>query len=94
MESASGFGVLDLELLRKILDAYELKTLYAAMGWFLDRFQETFFVPDRLLSELHERRPRSPIYLPHRTRGGTLVAPWNLVLPDNVVRPGEPDADA
>jgi len=92
VESASGFGVLDLELLRAVLDAYGLKTLFAAVGWFLDRFRETFFVPDRFLSELRERRPHSPVYLPSKARGGTLVSEWSLVLPDNVLRLGEPNA--
>jgi len=92
VESASGFGVLDLELLTAVLDAYGLKTLCAAVGWFLDRFRETFFVPDQFLRDLRGRRPRSPIYLPSNARGGTLVPEWNLVLPDNVLRLSAPDA--
>ena len=83
--SASGFGVLDLELLGRLLDAYRFKTLYAAVGWFLQSFQETFFVPNELLSQLREHRPRRPVYLPRRDRGGTLVAEWNLVLPRSVL---------
>lgn len=93
VESASGFGVLDLKLLMAVLDAYDLKTLCAAVGWFLDRFRETFFVPDQLLRDLRERRPRSPTYLPSSFRGGALVPEWNLVLPQAVLRLSEPDAD-
>lgn len=92
VESASGFGVLDLDLLMQVLDAYGLKTLYAAVGWFLSSFRDTFFVPDGFLRKLRNRRPRSPTYVPRKARGGTLVSEWNLVLPDEVLRLGEPDA--
>ena len=70
VESASGFGVLDLDLVMQILDAYRVKTLYAAVGWFLSRFRDTFFVPDDFLRKLRKRRPRSPTYVPRKARVG------------------------
>jgi len=61
------------------------------VGWFLERFRQTFFVPAYYLDRLEARKPRSPQYLPRRLRSGTLVPRWNLVLPANVVGEREPD---
>ena len=91
VESAAGFGVLDLELLKRVLAAFGQKSLWAALGWFLEKHRETFFVPKEFLSFLEKRRPRVPQYLPRRKRSGVLVARWNLVLPHDVAQEGEPD---
>jgi hypothetical protein len=91
VESAAGFGVLDLELLRQVLHAYHQKVLWAATGWFLERHAKRFFVPPEFLSALERERPRSPQYLPRNLRGGALVPRWNLVLPRGLVRGREPD---
>ncbi len=93
VESAAGFGVLDLNLLHKLLGLYGQRMLFGAAGWFLERYQKEFFVPDRFLKELEKRRPRSRQYLPRgRRRGGVLARRWNLVLPDGVVRGRAPGA--
>jgi len=93
VESAAGFGVLDLDLLLDLLALYGHRVLWAAAGWFLERFHERFFVDDRYLRKLESHRPKSKHYLPRGSRrGGVLVPRWNLVLPTSVVRPGEPGA--
>jgi predicted transcriptional regulator of viral defense system len=93
--SAAGFASLDLDLLTAVLDAYDLRILYAAVGWFLDTYREHFFVPDDFLLRLEARRPISPHYLPRRGRtereGGSLVPRWNVILPEGVLRGAEPD---
>jgi predicted transcriptional regulator of viral defense system len=91
VESAAGFSVLDLALLRRLLAAYKEKELYAAIGWFLERYQRSFFVPDAFLRELETHRPRSPHYLLRGQRGGRLAARWNLILPAALLAAGEPD---
>ena len=91
IDSAAGFGVLDLELLDRVLLAYGQRSLWASVGWFLERFRETFFVPARYLSRLEERKPRSPQYLPRGLDSGSYVSRWNLVLPTNVVGEREPN---
>jgi hypothetical protein len=91
IESAAGFGVLDLDLLREILEAYEQKALWAAVGWFLERYQSTFYVPPEYLVLLESRRPVSPHYLPRSERSGKLARRWNLVLPINILHRGEPN---
>lgn len=85
IESAAGFGTLDLELLRRLLVAYERKSLWAAVGWFLERYRRSFFVSEEYLDMLQRHRPASPHHLPRgKRRGGTFVRRWNLVLPEAV----------
>lgn len=86
VESCAGFGVLDLDLLTRILSAFDQKMLWAAVGWFLEVHQKRFFVPDGFLAKLERRRPRSPHYLPRKQRGGRLVSRWNLVLPAGLLQ--------
>ncbi len=89
VESAAGFSVLDLDLLKKILHCYNTANLWAATGWFLERFRESFHVSQEFLDRLTLHVPRAPQYLDRNRRGGRLVKPWNLFLPKTVM--GEPD---
>jgi predicted transcriptional regulator of viral defense system len=93
--SAAGFASLDLALFTAVLDAYDLRILFAAAGWFLETYQEHFLVPDDFLVRLEAERPASAQYLPRRGRtegeGGRLVPRWNLILPEGVLRGAEPD---
>ena len=89
--SAGGFSVLDLEVLEQTLTLYSVKKLWAATGWFLERFQQTFHVPDQYLQRLHSFRPDSPQYLLRANRGGTLARRWNLILPRELTRMQDPD---
>lgn len=92
VESAAGFGVLDLELLKRLLEVHGQKVLWGAAGWFLEQYRHTFYVPDAYLAALEKERPRSPQYLPRsRPPGGVFLSRWNVVLPRTVTRPGEPD---
>ena len=91
MRSASGFSTLDLDLLEKVLRGYNIATLWAAAGWFLERFQQTFYVPESMLELLAQHRPRSPHYLERDRRGGKLAARWNLILPEVLSGLVEPD---
>jgi hypothetical protein len=90
VESAAGFPVLDLGLLDQLLEAYAEKRLYAATGWFLERYQRTFSVPDDFACHLEEKRPRSPQYLLRGQRGGQLAKRWNLIVPEELMNI-EPD---
>lgn len=91
IESASGFGVLDLRLVKELLGLYDERLLWAAAGWFLERHRKRFFVSDDYLSGLERHRPKSPQYLLRSQRGGTMMKRWNLILPANVVAGREPD---
>ncbi len=89
--SASGFPVLDLDLLEKVLRRYERANLWAATGWFLERFQRDFHVGDELLDRWSSYVPRSPQYLERGLRGGGLMRRWNLIIPTALEQLGGPD---
>jgi predicted transcriptional regulator of viral defense system len=91
VESAAGFASLDFSLLVEVLDAYGEKGTAAAVGWFLERYRRSFYVPDELLEELERRRPESNQYLLRNERGGHLVPRWKLVLPQSPLFVKEPD---
>ena len=82
VESAAGFPVLDLGLLEEVLGAYDAAYLWAAAGWFLERYQRTFYASDDLLVRFQRKKPLSPQYLEKASRGGWLAPRWNLILPD------------
>ena len=89
--SASGFPVLNLELLEKVLQVYDIRNLWASVGWFLERFRRTFHVPNETLERMEINRPKSPHYLIRSQRGGKLESRWNLILPDELEGFGEPN---
>ncbi len=91
VRSAGSFSVLDLDLLETVLKRCGVANLWAATGWFLERFQKTFHVPDVTLTRMERRRPRSKQYLERGRRGGILAKRWNLILPKEVFELGEPD---
>jgi predicted transcriptional regulator of viral defense system len=91
VNSAAGFTTLDLELMEEVLRRYDMAKLWAATGWFLERFQKSFHVPDALLARMEQRRPRSRAYVERGQRGGLLVGRWNLILPKVLLSSGEPD---
>lgn len=88
--SAGGFATLDLALLERVLKRYNERKAWAAAGWFLEQHQKTFHVPDEYLQRLEQHRPRSPLYVPRRQRGGVVSERWNIILPAESVQ-GEPD---
>jgi predicted transcriptional regulator of viral defense system len=89
VHSAAGYPVLDLELLEDVLRRYDIANLWAAAGWFLERFQKSFYVPDDFLKRMERRKPRSPQYLARNLRGGWLAPRWNLILPNSLKAGGE-----
>jgi predicted transcriptional regulator of viral defense system len=91
VRSAGGFPTLDLDLLEEVLRRYDMAYLWAAVGWFLERFRQSLHVPDEVIRQMEQRRPRSPQYLERKSRGGMFVPRWNLILPKVLSRLGEPD---
>ncbi len=89
--SAGGFAALDFDLLITVLDWYAIGRLWAAVGWFLQTHAPAFAVTQENLDRLERHRPKSPRYLVHGSRGGTLLPRWNLVLPAEIGK-GDPDA--
>ncbi|MFP3870816.1 MAG: hypothetical protein ACLFVT_08080 [Syntrophobacteria bacterium] len=91
VRSASGFSTFDLDLLERVLHEYAIASLWAAVGWFLESFQEVFHVPEKMLETLARHRPRSPHYLHRNSRGGVMIQRWNLIIPKALATLGEPD---
>ena len=87
---AAALPTLDLKVLERILECYRTQVLWAALGWFLERFQAQFHVPDNWLKRVEAKCPHSPRYLQRSQRGGSLVRRWNLILPETLLQ-GEPD---
>jgi predicted transcriptional regulator of viral defense system len=84
VNSASGFSVLDLDLLQDILGRYQTARVWAAVGWFLERFRREFHVPETILSTCEKHMPSVPQYVERTSRGGTLSKRWNLILPVSI----------
>jgi predicted transcriptional regulator of viral defense system len=91
VRSSSGFSTLDLDLLEKVLQGYAIANLWAAVGWFLERFQQAFYVPEKVLERMAQHCPRSPQYLERDSRGGSLAGRWNLILPEALTSLAEPN---
>jgi predicted transcriptional regulator of viral defense system len=91
VNSASAFSTLDIALLENVLHRYALASLWAAVGWFLERFQRTFYVPEDMLERAARHCPRSPHYLARDRSGGSLASRWNLIIPERLENRMEPD---
>jgi len=89
--SAGGFPALDLELLAELLQRYGAAKLWAATGWFLERFRSRFHVSEAVLQRWAQELPASPQYLERRRRGGRFSRRWNLIVPDELEQSGGPD---
>lgn len=87
--SLDGLQLLNFDLLEEVLRGYNQKTIYGAVGWFLERHQDRLFVPDRLLAWLESRKPAAPHYLERSAGRSQLSARWNVMVPLEFVRTGE-----
>ncbi len=61
-------------------------TTAAKVGFFLDQHRDILMVEEHHLCQLREERPRQPHYLDRNWRkAGSLVADWNLIVPNKVL---------
>lgn len=79
--SAAAMRDLDLDLLERYLKLMDQRTLYAAIGWFLENHPEVSGQEPAFLQRLEKHAPRQPLYLAKRQPGGRLEPRWNLVIP-------------
>ena len=89
--SAGGFAALDLDLLADVLRHYGAAKLWAATGWFLERFRNRFHISEDVLERWEKGVPASPQYLDRGQRGGRFFRRWNLIVPHELERIGGPD---
>jgi len=91
VRSAAGFPSLDIGLLGAVLDAYATAHLWASVGWFLARVRHDLGVPEDFLERCACEAPKAAQYMQRGQRGGTLQRRWNLIVPPELERLGEPD---
>jgi predicted transcriptional regulator of viral defense system len=89
--SLDGLRLLNLKLVEELLAIYKQKTLVGAVGWFLSRHQERFFVSDGLLQRLESKVPATPHYLERAAGRSQLVKRWNVFVPLELMRTEEKD---
>ena len=58
----------------------------ARVGFFLDRHREALMVEEKRLDEFRKLAPAQPRYFDPGREPGKLVAGWNLVVPERVLR--------
>ena len=58
----------------------------ARVGFFLEQHREALFVEERHLKPLRKRAPGQARYLGREREPGRLVRPWNLVVPERVLK--------
>ncbi len=81
IQSAAAMRDLDLDMLRGYLRLLNRRILYAAVGWFLEKFPDVAIPDGRYLQRLERHVPRQPQYLERSRAGGRLEARWNLIVP-------------
>lgn len=86
VEAVSGLPLLDFDLLGKVLDAYNERSLWAAVGWLTEREQSTWSTPKSFIEHCYRRRPRQNQYLIRSHRGGKLLPRWRLIIPAHHTR--------
>ncbi len=80
LRSVAALEVLDLRELERLLQHILRPVLIARLGYLLEAARERWLVPESLLERLEKRRPRGPVSF-DRSRPGSLVPRWNLVVP-------------
>jgi len=89
LNCVSSLPSLDFTLLENYLSALRSPTLYARVGFVLERFAEQLFLDQKLLARLERKLPKSPAYLLKRETGNLLVRRWHLLVPPHLHRAEE-----
>lgn len=84
LASVEGLALLDFEELEEVLASYGQRSLWAAVGWFVETHADLFRPPEEFLERCRRNRPRSRQYLIRDRRGGKSLAGWNLILPPEI----------
>lgn len=71
----------DFELLERYLLALGSPTLFARVGFVLEKFAERLFFDERWQARFARRLPKSPTYLLRREPGNVFVRRWQLLVP-------------
>ena len=75
----------DLDKVALYVDLLGNATTAAKVGFFLEQHRDSLMVDEAHLKTFRDRCPRRPHYLERsRRKAGRFVAPWNLVVPEEV----------
>ncbi len=86
VESVQGFPLLDFRLLARVLEAYDERALWAAVGWLTERERDAWSTPGEFLDMCRQRRPEQNQYVARGLRGGKLLSEWRLIVPAHLAR--------
>jgi predicted transcriptional regulator of viral defense system len=76
----------DVDLVVEYALLLDNSTTVAKVGYYLEQNQKRLMAETKHLNRLERNRPRKPHYMQPGTRGGELVARWNLIVPSQVTR--------
>jgi predicted transcriptional regulator of viral defense system len=85
LESTRGFSMMDFDILRQVLEAYDERTLWAAVGWLAERDREQWSTPEGFLDLCRQQGLRQNQYLVRGLRGGRLISGWKLIVPETLL---------
>jgi hypothetical protein len=90
VNSAEAFRRLDLGEIEDLLDKFNMRKVYAGVGWFLARNKLRWNVDDSLLDRLRSKIPSSPKYLEAGLEA-TFDRTWNILVPRSLTASESPD---
>ncbi len=76
----------DLDAVLAYALALESALTVARLGFYLEQQRERLFVEDLHLAQLAAKAPKQARYWDERRAPGKLVKPWNLIVPEQVLR--------
>jgi predicted transcriptional regulator of viral defense system len=85
--SLEGIEFVDLDFVVEYALRLGSALTVARVGFFLEQHKDELLVEERHLELLRARSPAQPTYFERRhRRGGKLLARWNLIVPEQVLR--------
>lgn len=92
--STGVLDALDFELLERLLELHDRRSLWASTGWYVTGPGRHFGAPESLIARCRAQRPRQAFYLDRGSKGGVYFGDWNLILPRAIGKPHSDDAEA
>lgn len=72
---------LDLHLVFKYLTALDKKSLFAKIGFILERYKDKFFFDEKWIKKFHSKKPETIIFFDGRDKECSFNKRWNLMIP-------------
>ena len=85
LDSVSGIPLIDFKLLQRVLEVYDERALWAAVGWTTERNRQQWSTPESFLATCHSHQPKQNQYVVRGLQGGRLVRDWRLIVPAHLL---------